>query len=130
CGMLCMPLLFNFAFFRVLRERFLLWHALATALMLVHTLTTSGLINRFMTLGIDALSFVSALSVGGGVIAASLFAADVIEPGKLDPRHRRLLRCSVLWVPPITLFYLLADGPLRSLSAPVYLGSFLPLMGL
>ncbi len=130
CGMLCMPLLFNFAFFRVLRERFLLWHALATALMLVHTLTTSGLINRFMTLGIDVLSFVSALSVGGGVIAASLFAADVIEPGKLDPRHRRALRCSVFWVPPATLFYLYADGPLRALSAPVYLASFLPLMGL
>jgi diguanylate cyclase (GGDEF)-like protein len=130
CGMLCMPLLFNFAFFRVLRERFLLWHALATAFMLVHTLVTSGLINRFMTLGVGPLSVISALSVGGGVIAASLFAADVIEPGKLDPLHRRLLRCCVLWMPPLTLFYLFADGPARAFSAPLYLASFLPLMGL
>jgi diguanylate cyclase (GGDEF)-like protein len=130
CGMLVMPLLFNFAFFRVLRERFLLWHALATAFMLVHTLVTSGLINRFATLTIDQLSILSATSVGGGLVGASLFAADVIEPGKLDPIHRRLLRASALWLPPTTLFYLFADGPMRALSAPLYLGSFLPLMGL
>jgi diguanylate cyclase (GGDEF)-like protein len=130
CGMLCLPLLFNFAFFRVLRERFLLWHALATAFMLVHTFVTSGLINRFATLSIDQLSFVSAVSVGGGLIGASLFAADLIEPGKLDPIHRRLLRASALWLPPMTLFYLYADGPARALSAPLYLASFLPLMGL
>jgi diguanylate cyclase (GGDEF)-like protein len=130
CGMLCMPLLFNFAFFRVLRERFLLWHALATAFMLVHTLVTSGLINRFATLTIDQLSILSATSVGGGLIGASLFAADLIEPGRLDPIHRRLLRATVVWLPPMTLFYLFIDGPLRALSAPLYLASFLPLMGL
>lgn len=130
CGMLCMPLLFNFAFFRVLRERFLLWHALATAFMLVHTLVTSGMINRFVALTVDQLSFISAISVGGGLIAASLFAADLIEPGKLDPIHRRLLRSCALWLPPLTLFYLLAEGPLRALTAPLYLASFLPLMGL
>jgi diguanylate cyclase (GGDEF)-like protein len=130
CGMLVMPLLFNFAFFRVLRERFLLWHALATAFMLVHTFVTSGLINRFATLTIDQLSFLSATSVGGGLVGASLFAADVIEPGKLDPIHRRLLRASAFWLPPMTLFYLFAGGSMRALSAPLYLASFLPLMGL
>jgi diguanylate cyclase (GGDEF)-like protein len=128
CGMLCLPLLFNFAFYRVLRERFLLWHAASTMLMLVHTLVTSGLINRFATLGLDQLSIVSALSVGGGLIAASAFSADLIEPDMLDPLHRRLLRGLGLWIAPWTLFYLFADGPLRPLSAPLYLASFLPVM--
>jgi len=41
-----------------------------------------------------------------------------------------LLRGVALWVPPWTLFYLFADGPLRALSAPLYLASFLPLMAL
>jgi diguanylate cyclase (GGDEF)-like protein len=125
CGMLCMPLLFNFAFFRVLRQRFLLWHALSTTLMLAHTLITSGLINRFVSLNLDQLSIVSAMTVGGGIVAASLFAADLIEPGKLDRIHRRLLRCVVFWVPPWTLFYLFADGALRPYAAPLYLASFL-----
>lgn len=130
CGMLCMPLLFNVAFYRVLQGRFLLWHALSTVFMLVHTLLTSGLINRFATLSLDALSFASALSFGAGIVAASLFSADLIEADKLDRVHRRLLRGVGLWVLPWTLFYLLADGPLRPVAAPLYLASFLPLMGL
>ena len=130
CGMLCMPLLFNFAFFRVLRERFLLWHALSTACMLVHTLVTSGLINRIVTLNLDQLSIISSMTVGGGMAAASLFSADLVEPGKLDRHHRILLRCVGLWVAPWTVFYLFADGALRPYAAPLYLASFLLPMGL
>lgn len=130
CGMLCMPLLFNFAFFRVLRERFLLWHVLATACMLIHTLVTSGLINRFLTLDIVQLSLASAFSVAGGIAAASAFSADLIEPGKLDPIQRRLLRCVGLWMLPVTLVYLFVSGDLRPYVAPFYLASLLPPMGL
>lgn len=128
CGLLCMPLLFNFAIFRVLRERFLLWHVLSTGCMLLHTLVTSGLINRFATLTIGQLSILSTTSVGCGIMAASLFSADLIEPGKMDPIHRRLLRSVALWIPPWTLFYLFAGGPFRAISAPLYLASFLPVM--
>lgn len=130
CGALMLPLVFNVAFYRILRERFLLWHALATAFMLIHTMITAGLINRFFALGLDILSIVSSITVGGALIAAALFSADLIEPDKLDPIHRRLLRCVTLWVPPWTLFYLFADGPLRPYVAPLYLASFLPLIGL
>lgn len=130
CGALLLPLVFNVAFYRILRERFLLWHALATAFMLIHTMITSGLINRFFTLGLDFLSIASSLTVGGGLVAAALFSADLIEPEKLDPIHRKLLRGLVFWVTPWTLFYLFADGPLRPLAAPLYLAAFLPVIGL
>lgn len=130
CGMLCLPLLFNLAFFRVLREPFLLWHALSTVLMLAHTAITSGLVNRFATLGLGTLSMTSAVTVGGAVVTASLFAADLIEADKLDARHRRWLRTAALWIAPWTAFYLLADGPLRAWAAPAYLASFLPMMAL
>jgi diguanylate cyclase (GGDEF)-like protein len=130
CGMLCLPLLFNLAFFRVLREPFLLWHALSTALMLAHTLVTSGLVNRFAALDLGTLSATSAITVGGAIVGASFFAADLIEADKLDARHRRWLRLAALWIAPWTLFYILADGPLRAWSAPAYLASFLPVMAL
>lgn len=130
CGALCLPLFFNLAFYRVLRERFLLWHGLSTVFMLGQTAVTSGLINRFAVLSLDRLSWASAITLGGGLIAAAAFAADLIEQGKLDPVHRRLLRGVVLWVGPWTAFYALAGGGLRPLAAPLYLASFLPLMGL
>lgn len=130
CGTLCLPLLFNFAFYRVLRERFLLWHAFSTSFMLTHTLVTSGLINRFVTLSLDQLSVISSVTVGGAIIGAAAFSADLIETDKLHPIQRRLLRSIAWWVVPWTAFYLFAGGPLRALSAPLYLASFLPLMAL
>jgi diguanylate cyclase (GGDEF)-like protein len=130
CGALLVPLVFNVAFYRILRERFLLWHALATAFMVMQTMVTSGLVNRFFVFSVDTLTIVSAVTLCGGLIAASLFSADLIEPGKLDPLHRALLRWVGLWVPFWTAFYLFADGPLRPFAAPLYLMSFLPLIGL
>lgn len=130
CGMLCMPLLFNFAFYRVLRARFLLWHILAVAFMLLHTLVASGLINRFANLSLTQLSVISVYSFGAGIMAAMLFSASLIERGKIDPVHRLLLRWAGLWVLAWSTIYLFAGGPLRPLSSPLYYASFVPVLGL
>lgn len=130
CGALLLTLVFNAAFYRILHERFLLWHALATAFMVVHTMVSSGLLSRFFALGVDTLSMLSPITIGGGLIAASLFSADLIEPDKLEPIHRRMLRSVALWVPFWAVFYMFAGGPLRPLAAPLYLLSFLPIIAL
>jgi GGDEF domain-containing protein len=130
CGMLCVPLLLNFAFFRVLRERFLTWHAATAVCMLAQTLLISGLINRFAALSLATLCNLSAITWGVGIAAAALFSADFIEPGKLDPLHRRLLRAVTPWIAAVTAFYLLADGDLRPLAQPVYFASLLPILAL
>ena len=130
CGMLCMPLLFNFAFYRVLRARFLVWHTAAVAFMLVQTFVTSGIVNRYFSLDILSLSIFSAFSFGGGISAAMLFAADFIEPGKLKAVHRSILRWSWPWVMGWTAFYVFADGPLRPYCTASYYLSFVPVLGL
>ncbi|MCB2075469.1 MAG: diguanylate cyclase [Novosphingobium sp.] len=130
CGILCVPLTFNVAYYRVLRQRFLMWHTAAVLFMLLQTVVTTGLINRFATLTIDQLNFLSAVSWGGGVAAAALFSADFMEPDKLDRRHRRLLRGLALWIPAWTAFYLFAGGSLRPLVAPIYFASFVPVLGI
>jgi diguanylate cyclase (GGDEF)-like protein len=130
CGALFLPLIFNLAFYRILRESFLLWHALATAFMLLHMMVTSGLINRFFTIGIDGAGILASLTVGGGIIAASLFLANLIEPGKIDRVPFRLLRSVVLWVPVWTLVFLFAGGPLRPFVTAIYVAALLPLLGL
>ena len=42
CGMLLMPMVFNFAFWRILRQRFLIWHSIAAFTMVLSILFTSG----------------------------------------------------------------------------------------
>lgn len=128
CGALCMPLLFNLAFYQVLRERFLLWHSVAVGFMLVQTLVTSGLVNRITDLSVMQLSILSAGSFAGGVVGAVLFAADLIEDGKIDPFHRRLLRTLGIWIPCWTLFYLFSGESLRPITPSLYYLSWLPVL--
>ncbi|GGC37692.1 hypothetical protein GCM10011371_26460 [Novosphingobium marinum] len=128
CGLLCVPLVFNFAFYRVLREKFLLWHAVAVVFMLIQTLVSSGLINRFADLSLKELCLISATSFSAGIVAAAYFSADLIEPGKLDPVHRLLMRLLAPWIAVFTAFYLFADGPLRPYATPAYYAAFIPVL--
>lgn len=129
CGMMFLPLIFTFAIARVLRQRFILWYAMALLSMLVHTFVTSGLIHHFFELAMHQVNVLSVLSWAGGVVAAAIFIADLIEPEKLDRCHKFALRALAVWVPAWSLFYLYADGPLRPLATPVYYASFVPVLG-
>lgn len=129
CGMLCMPLLFNFAFYRVLHQRFLLWHASTVLFMLITTLVTSGVINRFVPLSLTTLCVISAYSWAFGIVSAALFSADLIEDGMLDGYHRALLRGSGVWIVLWSTIYLFADGPARAWAPSLYFLSFVPVLG-
>lgn len=128
CGLLCVPLILNFAFYRVLRQPFVLWHAAAVLFMLVQTAVTTGLINRFLSLSMMELSALSVGSWGLAISAASLFMGDVIEPGKLGRVQIRILRWLGPWIMAWSYVYLFASGPLRAFSAPIYLSSYLPVI--
>ncbi|WP_079730047.1 sensor domain-containing diguanylate cyclase [Novosphingobium mathurense] len=126
CGLLCVPLVLNFAFFRVLRQRFVLWHAAAVLFMLIQTLVSSGLINRFFSLSMMELCVLSAGSWGLAIATASLFISDLIEPGKLDRIQVQSLRWLGPWVLAWSYVYLFASDPIRPLSAQAYLASYVP----
>lgn len=128
CGLLFAPLILNLAFYWVLRERFLLWHTLAVVFMVVQTVVTSGLVNRFADLSVTQLCWLSGLSWGGGIAAASLFLADMIEPGKLEAGQRRVLHLMAPWVLAWSLFYLTAGGSWRAIAEPLYFLSFVPVL--
>jgi diguanylate cyclase (GGDEF)-like protein len=130
CGLLCVPLILNFAFYRVLRQRFVLWHAAAVFFMLVQTVVTSGLINRFASPSMMELSLLSAGSWGLAIASASLFISGLIEPGKLRPVQVLLLRCMGPWVIVWSYVYLFTGDPVRPFSAPLYLASYLPIIAL
>jgi diguanylate cyclase (GGDEF)-like protein len=128
CGLLIIPFVYNLAFYRVLRERFLLWHAVATVCLLVQTLTSSGLLGHFIPLSVTAISIIVALSWSAAISAAGMFIVNLVEPGKLDPWHSRVAQGLAAWTLGCGLFYLAADGPMRDWAAPVYFAGFVPVI--
>ena len=126
CGLMIMPLVLNFAIFRVLRQPFALWHALGVFAMLMQTAVGSGLINRFVSLSVTQICALSSLSWSLIIIGASRFFDDLLEPGMLDRRHKRLLLAAIPWVLFWALYYNLASGPLLASAATAYYASFLP----
>ena len=129
-GMLCLPLVFNLAFYRILRERFLLWHTAVVLMMLGVTLVDSGLINLIWPGSIGGLSWVTAICFGGGIATAALFSADLLEDGVLSPRERRALRLTAVWIPFWVAVYMLADGPARPWAYWAFYVQFVPVLAL
>lgn len=98
CGLLLTPLLFNLAFYRILRERFLIWHAGVVVLMLVHVIVTSGLSRYLVSIPVALSAYAVALTYSAGVASAIMLARDFIEPEMLEPRLRRALLLGAGWI--------------------------------
>ena len=130
CGLLVMPLLFDLAFYRVLRARFLLWHWLSVSGMLTLTLATSGLIVELVELELWQVSMLFPLASLVGVCGAAMFAADLFEEGCLPDRTRRLLRIAAGVTAASSLLYACKIPALREHGVDLYYLAFIPLMGL
>ncbi len=105
CGLILMPLAFNLAFYRVLRERFLLWHMMLSACGLAQIILISGFYSTWITLSMPQIRAVTILSFGGMMVAATMFASSFIEPDKLSPRLRQWLRYGAVWCVLITIIH-------------------------
>ncbi|GIX21137.1 MAG: hypothetical protein KatS3mg120_2813 [Erythrobacter sp.] len=90
-GMLVLPLLFDITFYLVLRERFVIYHALLVAGMIGYVLFAGGLINVFVALPVPLLAVLAPLCWALSSGAALLFLSAFLEAGALAPRVRRLI---------------------------------------
>lgn len=130
CGLLCMPLLFDLAFYRVLRARFLLWHWLSVFGMVLLTLVSSGLIVHLHRIEVWQVSMLLPLASCIGVGAAAMFAADLFEEGCLPDRTRRLLRYAAGLTAVSSLIYAAKFPALREHGVEIYYLAFVPLIAL
>ncbi|WP_233999811.1 GGDEF domain-containing protein [Porphyrobacter sp. TH134] len=96
-GMLVLPLLFDFNFFLVLQERFVLFHALMVTGMMGYVLFAGGLISAFVTLPVALLAVLAPLSWAIGCGAALLFLSGFLEPAALAPKVRRFMFWAGCW---------------------------------
>lgn len=126
CGMLLMPLAFNAAHYRVVRERFMLWHLVVTGTLLIQCLLNSGILSQFVAMPVPLHAALGTLSFGCGVAAAAAFGASFIEPGKLNPRLRRWLYLAAAQVMAATVLHAAFPFALRTVQTPIYYLSFVP----
>ena len=96
-GMLILPLLFDVTFYLVLRERFVLFHALMVTGMMGYVLFAGGLISVFVTLPVALLAVLAPLSWAIGCGAALLFLSAFLEHGALARPVRRFAFWAGCW---------------------------------
>lgn len=91
CGLLLAPMLFDFGYYRALREPFPLFHALFCLMAFVQTAAVSGLIPLLTPIGFDTELLITYFSVDIMIAATMLFASNFIEPEFFCRRKRLLL---------------------------------------
>lgn len=128
CGMLLMPLMFNAAFYRILRERFVLWHSALAVTLLLSIVVTSGLSYYIGHVPVMTMSAMNTLLFGLSVGAAGMFARSFIEQGKLDPRLRRALPAAAGWAVLISTLHAALPFALRPIQSAVYYWAYIPVL--
>lgn len=125
-GMLSMPLIFNAAFYRILREPFVIWHSMLTISLLLTILVSSGLAVVLFDPPAMTLSWMTTVIFGLSVASGAMFTHSFIEPDRLHP----LLRRALLWCAAGAIFLstLHAAFPFvgRSFQSTVYTAAYAP----
>lgn len=127
-GMLCMPLIFNAAFYRILREPFVLWHSILTISLLLTILVTSGLVVVLFDPPAMTLSWMTTVIFGLTVASGAMFTHSFIEPGRMHPRLRRALVYCAAWAIFLSAFHATLPFVGRSFQSTVYTAAFAPVI--
>ena len=129
-GMLVMPLIFNAAFYRALREPFVLWHSALTFSLLTTILVTSGLSVMLFDPPAMTLSWLTTMIFGVTVASGAMFTYSFIEPGLMHPRLRRVLPYCAAWAILLSAFHAAFPFVARPIQSSLYTAAFAPILGI
>ncbi len=127
-GMLLMPLLFNAAFYRVLHEPFVLWHATLTISLLLTIVVSSGIAAVLFDPPAMTLSWMTTVIFGLTVASGAMFTHSFIEPGRLHPLLRRALLYCAAWAMFLSIFHAAFPFVARPVQSSVYTAAFAPIL--
>ncbi|MFZ3484711.1 sensor domain-containing diguanylate cyclase [Sphingomonas sp. 3-13AW] len=127
-GTLAMPLIFNTAFYRVLREPFVVWHSLFTLSLLATILVTSGVAVLLFEPPAMLLSWLTTLLFGLSVAAGAMFTYGFIEPGMMRPSLRRLLPPCAAWAMGLAMLHAAFPFVARPIQSSLYTAAFAPIL--
>ena len=128
CGMMAMPLIFNTACYRVLREPFVIWQAALALSLLATIFLESGLISVFFSLSPSVLSVLSPFSISISVATGLMFTHSFIEPERMDSRLRRALPTLAVWIILVAIWHAAFPFTLRPWHNEIFYFGFLPPM--
>jgi len=127
-GMLCMPLIFNAAFYRILREPFVLWHSMLTISLLLTILVSSGLAVVLFDPPAMTLSWITTVIFGLTVASGAMFTHSFIEPGRMHPLLRRALLWCAVWAMFLSTSHAAFPFVGRSFQSTAYTAAFAPVV--
>jgi diguanylate cyclase (GGDEF)-like protein len=127
-GMLVMPLIFDAAFYRILREPFVLWHSALTLSLLITVLVSSPLAVVLFDPPAMTLSWMTTLVFGVTIASGAMFTHSFIEPGLLHPVLRRLLPCCALCAILLSTFHAAFPFVARPVQSSLYTAAFAPVL--
>jgi diguanylate cyclase (GGDEF)-like protein len=128
CGILATPLIFNVAFYRVLREPFVLWHSSLVITLLATVLVSSGLLASLIDVPVMTLSAMATMVFGLSVASGSMFTYSFVEQGRMHPMLRRALLWSALAAVALSAFHAAFPFVARPVQSPIYTAAFLPIL--
>ncbi len=129
-GLLLAPLIYNSAFYLVLRERFILWHFAMVLAMNAFLVLSSGIIHRFVFVGVGTLWFLSQLTFLLGVAAAAAFSVNFIEPRAMTRRTRDWITGTGVALLVFGTWAILPLETIRPFGARLYLLAFVPMIAM
>ena len=129
CGLLIAPILFDLVYYRVLREHFLLLHAVTGTLMLCHAALCGGLLARLIPVSLAQFQLGMTWTFSLAIATGAIFYRDFIEPEALGPSHRRMMTLAAVLC--LVLAVLQTASPFPStMMQPVYYAGWVPIAGI
>ncbi len=129
-GMLVMPLIFNAAFYRALREPFVLWHSALTFSLLMTILVTSGLAVMLFDPPAMTLSWMTTVIFGMTIASGAMFTYSFVEPGLMHPLLRRVLPYCAAWAIALSVLHAAFPFVARPIQSSAYTAAFAPVLAI
>ncbi len=126
-GFLLLPAIIDLAFFRVLKARFLLWHA-GLAMAMAWHLTTSGLLAIIYPISVTALNNMAILSFTTISVCGIVFATRFVEKDKHSPIVRKALNWCAAALILTTALRMAQIDAFMPYSAKAYYAVYVPIL--
>ncbi|MEK7943826.1 diguanylate cyclase [Pigmentiphaga sp. YJ18] len=127
-GMLVMPLIFNAAFYQVLRKPFVLWHSALTLSLLMTLLVSSNISVVLFDPPAMTLSWMTTVIFGATIASGTMFTYSFIEPGLMHPVLRRMLPYCAVWAIFLSAFHAAFPFVARPVQSSAYTAAFAPIL--
>ena len=120
-GMVLLPIVFDITFYRVLREKFLLWHMAMAASFGLLLSVRSGIINALVNVDIETWRVLLIMGLTSAICCSLMFMRSFIEPGKISRPALRMIPWIALGSIILTGTHALSIPALRSISTTLHL---------